>query len=75
MVKGDEMKSLIFKDMATENYIFNPLIFSDLALYMGDIGLRKGSAPSRSYMQHRGQNGYTWIRQTKSNIIVEWLEQ
>jgi hypothetical protein len=68
------MKSLIFKNMATPNYIFNPIIFADLADYMKKVGLRKGSAHDRHYMQHRGQDGYTRIRQTKSNIIVEWIE-
>ena len=53
---------------------FNPIAYVDLMNYMGDIGERKGSAPTRHYMQHRNQTGYTRIRQTKSLIIVEWLE-
>ena len=53
---------------------FNPILYADLMNYMGDIGERKGSAPTRHYMQHRNQPGYTRIRQTKSLIIVEWLE-
>ena len=72
MVKGDEMKQAIFKN---SNDIINPIVRHDIADYMSEVGERKGSAPSRSYMQHRGQTGYTRIRQTKSNIIVEWLEQ
>ena len=53
---------------------FNPIVYHDLSKYMTDIGDRTGSAPSRSYMQHRNQDGYTRIRQTKSLIIVEWME-
>ena len=53
---------------------FNPILYADLKSYMHDIGERKGSAPTRHYMQHKGQNGYTRIRQTKSLIIVEWME-
>ena len=52
---------------------FNPIAYHDLGTYMNDVGERIGSAPNRSYMQHRGQSGYTRIRQTKSLIIVEWL--
>jgi len=66
------MKQAIFKNA---DDIFNPIILHDIASYMNEIGERKGSAPTRHYMQHRGQTGYTRIRQTKSNIIVEWLEQ
>jgi len=66
------MKQAIFKKA---DDIFNPIILHDIASYMNEIGERKGSAPTRHYMQHRGQTGYTRIRQTKSNIIVEWLEQ
>jgi len=53
---------------------FNPILYADLKSYMHDIGERKGSAPPRHYMQHKGQTGYTRIRQTKSLIIVEWME-
>jgi hypothetical protein len=53
---------------------FNPIAYVDLMNYMGDIGERKGSAPTRHYMHHRSQNGYTRIRQTKSLIIIEWIE-
>ena len=53
---------------------FNPILYADLKSYMSDIGERKGSAPTRHYMQHKGQAGYTRIRQTKSLIIVEWME-
>ena len=53
---------------------FNPIVYHDLSNYMCDIGERKGSAPTRHYMKHRNQNGYTRIRQTKTLIIVEWME-
>ena len=53
---------------------FNPIVYHDLSKYMTDIGERNGEAPTRHYMQHRNQNGYTRIRQTKSLIIVEWME-
>ena len=52
----------------------NPILYADLKSYMHVIGERKGSAPTRHYMQHKGQVGYTRIRQTKSLIIVEWME-
>ena len=35
---------------------------------------RIGEAPTRHYMKHRNQNGYTRIRQTRTLIIVEWME-
>jgi hypothetical protein len=53
---------------------FNPIAYHDLSNYMSDIGERIGSAPNRSYMHHINQTGYTRIRQTKSLIIVEWME-
>ena len=53
---------------------FNPIVYHDLSNYMGDIGERKGRTQPRHYMQHRNQNGYTRIRQTKTLIIVEWME-
>jgi hypothetical protein len=53
---------------------FNPVAYHDLSNYMGDVGERIGSAPTRHYMHHRNQNGYTRIRQTKTLIIVEWME-
>ena len=53
---------------------FNPISYHDLGSYMSDVGERKGSAPNRSYMHHRNQDGYTRIRQTKTLIIVEWME-
>jgi len=65
------MKQAIFKN---SNDIFNPIMLHDIASYMNEIGERKGSAPTRHYMQHRGQGGYTRIRQTASNLIIEWLE-
>ena len=59
------------KFMATP---FNPIVYHDLSSYMSDIGERIGSAPNRSYMHHRDQDGYTRIRQTRSMIIVEWIK-
>jgi hypothetical protein len=53
---------------------FNPIAYHDLSKYMSDIGERIGSAPNRRYMHHINQTGYTRIRQTKSLIIVEWME-
>ena len=53
---------------------FNPVAYADLSNYMHNIGERIGSASTRHYMQHRSQNGYTRISQTKSLIIVEWQE-
>jgi hypothetical protein len=53
---------------------FNPIAYVDLCNYMSDVGERKGSAPNRSYMQHRNHDGYTRIRQTKTLIIVEWVK-
>ena len=46
----------------------------DLGRYMSEVGERKGAAPTRSYMDHRNQHGYTRIRQIKTQIIVEWME-
>ena len=54
---------------------FNPTAYHDLGNYMSQVGERNGSAPTRHYMQHRRQSGYTRIRQTKSMIIVEWMEE
>jgi hypothetical protein len=65
------MKQATFKN---SNDIFNPIVIHDIANYMSEVGERKGSAPTRHYMGHRNQTGYTRIRQTKSLIIVEWLE-
>ena len=65
------MKQAIFKNA---DDIFNPLVRRDFGEYMNEIGERKGSAPTRHYMQHRNQNGYTRIRQTASNLIIEWVE-
>tara|TARA_R110000782_G_scaffold7516_2_gene25150 strand:- start:423 stop:614 length:192 start_codon:yes stop_codon:yes gene_type:complete len=53
---------------------FNPLVFVDLMNYMTDVGEKNGGAKVRHYMQHRNQPGYTRIRQTKTLIIVEWME-
>ena len=53
---------------------FNPISYRDLGSYMSDVGERIGSAPTRNYMHHRNQTGYTRIRQTKTLIIVEWME-
>ena len=53
---------------------YHPIVEADLKGYMKCIGEVKGSAPTRHYMQHRNQTGYTRIRQTKSQIIVEWME-
>ncbi len=54
---------------------YNPIVEEDVKRYRNQVGERIGSAPNRSYMQHRNQSGYTRIRQTKSLIIVEWIEQ
>ena len=53
---------------------YNPIVYMDLSNYMIDIGERIGKAPTRHYMQHRNQSGYTRIRQTRALIIVEWME-
>ena len=53
---------------------FNPVTYHDLGSYMSEVGDRIGTAPTRYYMKHRNQSGYTRIRQTKSLIIVEWME-
>ena len=53
---------------------FNPIVYHDLSNYMGDIGERKGSGPTRRYTGHKNQDGFTRIRQTRTLIIVEWME-
>ncbi|URC15420.1 hypothetical protein JLT2_52 [Paraglaciecola Antarctic JLT virus 2] len=63
------MKTITFKTSP-----FNPIVYVDLSNYMGSTGERISSAPTRHYMQHRNQTGYTRIRQTKTQIIVEWME-
>lgn len=63
------MKPIIFKTNP-----FNLITYVDLMNYMNDVGERIGSAPPRHYMEYRNQDGYTRIRQTKSQIIVEWME-
>ena len=66
------MKPITFK-MDAETYLNHVTILThDLLSYMGDIGIREGSAPPRHYMQHRNQSGYTKIRQTKANLIITW---
>jgi hypothetical protein len=54
---------------------FNPIAYHDLGNYMSQVGERNGSVKPRSYMHHRNQNGYTRIRQTRTLIIVEWMEE
>jgi hypothetical protein len=53
---------------------YNPIVEMDVKSYRETVGSRIGSVKPRSYMHHRNQNGYTRIRQTKSMIIVEWME-
>ncbi|MFT6910435.1 MAG: hypothetical protein ACJAS1_007164 [Oleiphilaceae bacterium] len=53
---------------------YNPIVEEDVKSYRKDVGERIGSVKPRSYMHHRNQNGYTRIRQTKTLIIVEWME-
>jgi hypothetical protein len=53
---------------------YNPIVEEDVKSYRKDVGERIGSVKPRSYMHHRSQNGYTRIRQTKTLIIVEWME-
>jgi len=53
---------------------YYPAVEDDVKDYMATTGDRIGSAPTRHYMQHRNQTGYTRIRQTKTQIIVEWME-
>lgn len=68
------MKTLAFK-MDAETFLTHAAIIThDLSMYVGDSGIREGSAPPRSYMHHRNQTGYTKIRQTKANLIIEWRE-
>jgi hypothetical protein len=54
---------------------YNPIVEEDVKSYRKQVGERIGSAPPRSYMQHRNQSGYTRIRQTRTLIIIEWIEQ
>jgi uncharacterized protein YaaR (DUF327 family) len=54
---------------------YNPIVEEDVKSYRKQVGERIGSAPNRSYMQHRNQSGYTRIRQTRTLIIIEWIEQ
>jgi len=49
------------------------VLLMDLYDYMRTVKERIGSAPTRTYMQHKNQDGYTRIRQTKANIFVEWI--
>ncbi len=53
---------------------YNPIVEEDVKSYRKDVGERIGSAPTRHYMKHRNKSGYTRIRQTKTLIIVEWME-
>lgn len=68
------MKLVIPKEKINELMPINPVVMADFADYVKDGCIRKGSAPDRHYMQHRNQTGYTRIRQTASNLIIEWME-
>ena len=65
------MKKVIFDDVST---VLNPIAIADFEMYLKAGNRREGTAPTRHYMQHRGQDGYTRIRQTKTRIIVEWMK-
>ena len=62
------MKQILFKTSP-----LNPVVMSDLSVYMRDNDQRQGSAPTRSFMGHKNQNGYTRVRQTRAFIIIEWV--
>ena len=54
---------------------YHPIVEADVVNYIATIGERKGGAPVRHYMNHyTKESGYTRIRQTKTLIIVEWME-
>lgn len=66
------MKTISLK-LPHEEFEIKPVLLMDLYDYMRTVKERIGSAPTRTYMQPKNQDGYTRIRQTKANIFVEWV--
>lgn len=67
------MKAIIIRDGVLDTQL-NLVLLLDVQHYLRDVGFRKGNGPTRHYMNHRGMEGYTRVRQTSKSIIAEWME-